>query len=118
MQNHTKKQISHTRNWFILLLLAGLIILFTKSLFGAAQNIKVSKDNLKDVEHEYQELYERGKNIEDILTNFENDFGFERYVRENFGVVKPGEKIVIIVNHENKDNEPREEEEGQDSRED
>ncbi len=118
MNKHTKQQVTHTRNWFILLLLAGFIILFTKSLFSAAQNIKVSKNNLKDVEEEYHELYERGKNIEDILLNFENDFGFERYVRENFGVVKPGEKIVIIVNHENKDNEPREGEPGQDSRED
>lgn len=117
MHNHTKKQVTHTRNWFILLVLAGLIILFTKSLFSATQNIKVSKNNLTDAEQEYQELYERGKNIEDILTNFENDFGFERYVRENFGVIKPGEKIVIIVNHENKNNEPREEEEGQDSEE-
>ena len=115
MNKHTKRSESHTRNWVILIILGGLIILFVKSLFGAAQNIKVSKQNLKDMEQEYEKLYDRGEDIENLLTNFENDFGFERYVRENFGVSKPGEKVIIIVNHENKDNEPREDEEGQDS---
>jgi cell division protein FtsB len=118
MNKYTKRGTIHTRNWIILIILFGLMILFTKSLFGAAKNIRVSNQNLQDVEKEYQSLYERGKDIEHLLTNFEDDFGFERYVRENFGVSKPGEKVVIIVNHENKDDEPREGEIGQDSEND
>jgi len=114
MNKHTKRSESNTRNWIILIVLAGLIILFLKSLFGAAKNIQVSKQDLQDMKYEYEKLYERGQDIENLLTNFENDFGFERYVRENFGVSKPGEKVVVIVNHQNKDNEPREDENGQD----
>ena len=114
MNKHTKQRNATTRNWFLIILFLGLIILLTKSLFGATRNIKVSKQSLGDAEIEYQELYERGQSIEDILENFENNFGFEKYVRENFGVVKPGEKIIIIINHQNKNNEPRDEVLGQD----
>ena len=118
MKNHTKQSAVTARNWFLLSFLLFLIGILINSLIGAAQNIKVSKQNLADIEIEYQELYERGKSIEELLNNFENNFGFEKYVRENFGVAKPGEKVVIIINHQNKDNEPREEESGQDSSQD
>lgn len=105
MTKHTKHTVTTTRNWFLIIILLLLIGILINSLFGATRNIKVSKKNLQEVQNTYQELYDRGKSIEELLVNFENDFGFERYVRENFGVVKPGEKIVIIVNHENRGNE-------------
>lgn len=113
MNNHTKHSAVITRNWLILIILLFLIGVLINSLFGAFKNIKVSNKNLEEAEIEYQDLYVRGQSIEELLSNFENNFGFEKYVRENFGVVKPGEKIVIIVNHTNKDNEPREEDHGQ-----
>lgn len=113
MNHHTKKGISETRNWFILLVLVFLIVVLIKSIFGAAKNIKVSKENLKEAEAEYGEIYKRSNSIEDLLGDFEDDFGFEKYVRENFGVVRPGEKLVIIVNKNNQD-KPRDESQGQD----
>lgn len=114
MNRHTKRDIATTRNWFFVILFLGLIVILTKSVFGAFHNIKVSKNNLEEAQVQYENLYKRGESIEDILENFENNFGFEQYVRENFGVVRPGEKIVIVINRENHDNEPREEDKGQD----
>jgi cell division protein FtsB len=111
---HRKQGTSHARNWFLVFVFLGLIVLLVSSLFKAGKNIKVSKENLREAETEYEELYARGESISDLLNNFENDFGFEKYVRENFGVVKPGEKVVIIVASHKENDEPRNEEEGQD----
>lgn len=114
MNRHTKKSTANTRNWFLIIVFLGLIVLLVNSLIGAAKNIRVSKQNLKEAEQEYEAMYERGQSIEELLGNFENDFGFEKYVRENFGVVKPGEKVVIIVSSQKESDEPREDGDSQD----
>lgn len=101
MRRESNKLAVQARNWFLVLVLLGLIILLTRSVIVSAQKVKTSKGNLSVVVEEYEQIFERQKSIEDLLSAFENDFGFEKYVRENFGVVKPGEKVVIIVDNQN-----------------
>jgi len=114
MNRHTKHSNAHVRNWFFLIILFGVIVLLIYSLVNAGKNIKVSNQNLKKYEAEYEEIYKRGESVAGLLENFEDDFGFEKYVRENFGVVKLGEKVVIVTRLNKKSNEPSNSEIGQD----
>lgn len=108
MSYYTKqnKDVSHTRNWFVLIGFLVLIGLLMYSLVNAMRTIRVSSKSLKEIESEYQQMYVRGQSIENLLQDFDNDFGFEKYVRENFGVVRPNEKIVIIVPDSKTTSEP------------
>lgn len=101
MRRESNKFIVQIRNWFLVLFLLGLIILLTRSVIFSAQKVKTSKENLSIVSSEYEEMYSRQNSIEELLSAFDSDFGFEKYVRENFGVVRPGEKVVLIVNRQN-----------------
>lgn len=101
MRRESNSSIVQLRNWFLVLLLAGLIVVLVRSVVFSAQKVKTSRVNLKELTSEYQNMYNRQKSIEDLLSAFDSDFGFEKYVRENFGVVRPGEQVVLIVNRQN-----------------
>lgn len=101
MRRESNKSIIQVRNWFVVLILLGLIVLLARSVVFSAQKVKTSRANLQELASEYQNMYERQKSIEELLSAFDSDFGFEKYVRENFGVVKPGEKVILITHRQN-----------------
>lgn len=101
MRRESNQSIIQVRNWFLVLCLLGLIIVLVRSVFFSAQKVTTSRANLQELETEYQAMYDRQKSIEDLLSAFDSDFGFEKYVRENFGVVRPGEQVILINRRQN-----------------
>lgn len=101
MRRESNKAILQVRNWFIILALLGLVVLLSRSVFFSIEKVKTSRVNLQQLETEYQAMYDRQKSIEELLSAFDSDFGFEKYVRENFGVVRPGEQVILIDRRQN-----------------
>jgi len=101
MTRHAQQGIAQTRNWFIAIIFLGIIVLLARSVIFSVDKVKVSKSGLREIEEKYGEMYERQSSVESILNEFEDNFGFEKYVRENFGVVRPGEKLVIVLTGKN-----------------
>lgn len=104
MTRHAQHGIAQTRNWFIAIIFLIVITMLVRSVVSSVDKVKVSKAGLREIEQKYGEMYERQSSVESVLSEFEDNFGFEKYVRENFGVVRPGEKVVIILSNKNSSN--------------
>ena len=85
------------RNWFIFLILLALLFFLGLGLLSSFKNLQFSQSRLESIQFEYQMVLERQDSVEDLLSIFDTDFGFEKYVRENFGFSRPGEVVIIIV---------------------
>lgn len=53
--------------------------------------------NRKIAEEKILELKDRKAKLETNISELNTDFGKERVFRENYGLGKPGEKVVIVV---------------------
>ncbi len=76
----------------ILLLAKGVFAIYVKSRDSAL---------MRDAAYvKLEEIKNRKKIISGEVTNLNIDQGIEREIREKFNVVKPGEKVVLIVDDE------------------
>ncbi len=98
MNKHSNNYIfAQIRNWLIVLALFALLVVLGMGLFSSFKNLRVSQNKLTEVQFEYQMMLDRQTSVEGLLSAFDSDFGFEKYVRENFGFSRPGEVVVIIL---------------------
>ncbi|MEK7091766.1 MAG: hypothetical protein AAB900_02135 [Patescibacteria group bacterium] len=77
----------------VLLLARGVWRVYNQSRYANA-NYLVTKDRLAGLEA-------REKQINDRLTSLSTERGLEEEVRNNFSVVRPGEKMILIVDSTN-----------------
>lgn len=99
MLNYRKNQ--RIRNFIFspitILVLAILLLLLTRSVFGVYSKEKRARENLKRVEAEFADLLEREDFLEEGIQNLATPEGIEAEIRERYGVSKPGEKVVVII---------------------
>jgi len=82
------------------LIVAGLVLLIIwllLSVWGIAKKEEMARRAVKETQHELLVLQERHDTIENDLRLLDTERGQEAVLRETFGVVKPGEEVLIVV---------------------
>lgn len=81
---------------FILL----IIIIY---LFNAVWNVyckqDLAKENLAKTEATFKELKEREEMLTERIASLRTDIGVEEEIRDKYGLVKPGEEVIIVVDN-------------------
>ena len=83
---------------FIAILFVVLVV-FAVSVIGFAKRSLESNENLKVSEKKIQELKARKDGLEKDITELNTDFGKEKVFRENYGLGKPGEGVVVVIDN-------------------
>lgn len=90
--------------------LIGLAILFSYSAIATYKKSKIANQKTRQVESELQKLTDQEANLANSLNDMNTPFGVEKSLREKFGIIKAGEKSVIVVEQELGENEEKEKE--------
>ena len=79
----------------ILLILA---VLFLKGVWSVYTKQKLTKENLDKVAGDLDNLKERERMLSTEINWLKTQNGTEQEIREKYGLVKPGEEVIVIVN--------------------
>jgi cell division protein FtsB len=93
-------QAEKTRQtWYRLLLIFLLIlnIFLLRGVWRVYQKSQIAGDNYLSAKERLDNLTKRQQILSERLENLKTDQGMEEQIRNNFSVVKPGEKVVVIV---------------------
>ena len=90
--------------------LLALLIFFSWNIIQLGGKLLDTEENRKIAEEKVTELKERKKKTREEIELLKTDKGIEENIRERYGLVKEGEKVIIIVD-ENKDKIVKKEEE-------
>ena len=98
------------RNPLTYVVLIGLFVLFTYSAISTYKNSKIAKQKTRQVESELEKLENQEKGLTQSINDMNTPFGVEKSLREKFGIIKEGEKAIIIIEEEPEQSEQAEEE--------
>jgi len=100
-QNKGKNRILYSLPVLVLFLV--ILVLFATGIIDFANKAKDAYQNRKIAEEKILELKERKTKLESDIGELNTDLGKERVFRENYGLGKPGEKVIIVVEDTNKE---------------
>ncbi|MEZ4103358.1 MAG: septum formation initiator family protein [Candidatus Paceibacterota bacterium] len=80
--------------------LIGLALIFSYSAISTYKKSKIAKQKTRQVESELQKLEEQEIGLKSSLNDMNTSFGVEKSLREKFGIIKEGEKAIIIIEKE------------------
>ncbi len=81
-----------------LLLVAGYFII---SLINTQMEIKERKDEIEQLDAQYQQQIAENESLQNVIDNDDRDSYIERVAREKLGYVMPGEKVYYNVTPNN-----------------
>lgn len=80
------------------LIFLGIVVLFfIWQIFGFVQKAQMASKNRKIAEDKNKELILKKENLEGSLGKLYTAEGKEDFIKENYGLVKEGEEIVILT---------------------
>ena len=84
------------------LIFFGIIILiFAWSVLGFWNKMQDTAKNKKIVEDKVAELKQQKEKLNSDINSLNTDRGKEKVFRENFGLVKEGEDLIVVVDDKN-----------------
>jgi len=81
----------------VLVLFIILIILATNSVWKVYKKHSMTKDNLAAITTNLEELQAREKMLSSEIEKLKTVSGTEAEIREKYGLVKPGEEVITVV---------------------
>lgn len=82
----------------VVLLLVIFLGICLKGVWGVYQKSAYAKENLERVSDSYNNLQDRERILNQEIDYLKTSGGKEEEMRERFGLAKPDEDVVIIVN--------------------
>ena len=83
-----------------LIFLIILIFLLLKMVWSVYEKQALTKDNLAKTAASFEGLQAREKMLSSSIDKLKTDSGIEQEIREKYGLVKPGEEVIVIVDGE------------------
>ncbi len=80
-----------------LIFLGMVVLFFIWQIFGFVQKAQMASKNRKIAEDKNKELILKKQNLEGSLGKLYTAEGKEDFIKENYGLVKEGEEIVILT---------------------
>jgi len=84
----------------VLVCLFILILLLLKMVWSVYEKQALTKDNLAKTAASFEGLQAREKMLSSSIDKLKTDSGIEQEIREKYGLVKPGEEVIVIVDGE------------------
>jgi len=81
-----------------LVLLVLLTVFLAKSVWSIYKKEDMARDNLDKTAAIFNSLQAREKTLSSEIVRLKTESGIEEEVREKYGLVKPGEEVIVIVN--------------------
>ena len=94
-----KKKSELVYRWLVLMALFIIFIIFARAVWSLWQKDKLAHGDLSASTSELETLMERKATLEDKIARLKTERGLEEEIRANFAVVKPGEKVINIVDN-------------------
>jgi len=91
----TKKNFLY--HCLLLIILIAVFFVLGKAVWLIYKKNQLAKNNLKFSIERLNDLEQREKTLQDKITKLKTDRGIENEIRVSFPVVKPGEKIINII---------------------
>lgn len=91
----------------VLILLGMVILIFTWSVLRFWIKMSETGKNKALVQEKTEALREQKETLVTDINKLKTDRGKEEFVRENFGLAKEGEDVIIIVEDEAVKTEPK-----------
>jgi cell division protein FtsB len=95
----------------VLVLLFLVVIVFTWNIISLTKKLQETYKNKKIQEAEISNLEKRKEKLSSDIEKLGTDKGKEEMIRENFGLVKEGENVIVIVEDKNQVKTPVEKKE-------
>ena len=93
-----KKEIK--KRWLGILLFVGLIavlLVILRATWSLYRKDQIARDNLQSSVERLAKLKERELTLQDKIERLKTPRGIEEEIRNNYPMVKPGEKVINIV---------------------
>lgn len=103
MRNFEQKRMwkNIMQSKLVLMLFGILILFFAFSVFRFWSKMQETKENREAIENKVTQLKEQKEKLSFDIENLNTDKGKEKLFRENFGLVKEGENMIIVVEDKN-----------------
>lgn len=92
----------------VLIFLGFLVLIFAWSVLGFWNKMQDNNKSKQIAEDKLTSLMEQKEKLTSDINSLQTDQGKERVFRENFGLVKEGEDVIVIVEDKNKPQIPLE----------
>ena len=89
------RRVIHSK--VFLLPMAIFTVVLLNGVFGLYNKSRVANQALEMVRLEEERLEERARYLEAAIGELETDRGVEKVIREKFGMVRPGERVINLV---------------------
>jgi cell division protein FtsB len=96
----------------VLVILAIIVILFAWKIIGLTGKLQDTYKNKKIEQQKISDLEARKAKLTSDIDKLGTDEGKEEAIRDNFGMVKDGENVVVIVDDKKTEDVPKKEESG------
>ncbi len=88
---------SYLETWPVLAMLSVLVLIIGWGVLGLIGGLRDTIKNKNIARAKVAELAERKERLAYDIENLETDAGKEKIFRENYGLAKEGEEVIIIV---------------------
>ena len=85
----------------VLVLLGAIILIFAWSVLGFWNKMEETGKNKQAVENKVAELKEQKEKLLADINSLQTEEGKEKFFRENYGLAKEGENVIIVVEDKN-----------------
>lgn len=92
---------SYLESWPALFILAMLVLVVAWGVLGLAGGLRDTIKNKNIAAAKVAELQERKTHLAYDIENLETEEGKEKIFRENYGLAKEGEELIVIVEDKN-----------------
>jgi cell division protein FtsB len=90
------KRLIYSRLTLVILLI--ILVLMLRSVWGVYEKAQLTKENLNKTTNDLAGLKEREQILSAEIEQLKTNSGVEKEIREKYGLVKPGEEVIVIVN--------------------
>lgn len=87
-------------SWPFIIILFIIVVIFIINLFSFSRKMQESIKNKEIVEQRIVEINKNKEKLQNNIKKLQSDNGIEENIRENFGLIKEGEGVVVIVDNE------------------
>jgi len=101
MKDKLKKKILYSPTFLIAAVIIGIVFLIQTIGLISKQQLTLSKKKLS--KDELLELEIQKKSLEYDISTLKTEDGQEKKIREEFGLTKEGEGVILIVNKDNQE---------------
>ena len=81
----------------VLVLLGAIILIFAWSVLGFWNKMEETGKNKQAVENKVAELKEQKEKLLADINSLQTEEGKEKFFRENYGLAKEGENVIVVV---------------------